>query len=283
VRVEGGVNMLEIPESTTISKQLNETVQGKIIKYAEANKSPHKFAWYSGDPGNYNDLLAGKKIGSSFARGGMIEIEAEDCRILCCDGAALRFYDEIKKAPVKNQLCIEFTDGSVLIATIQMYGGLWAFKEGQNDNPYYIGSCEKTSPLDSAFTYEYFESLYTEDLQNKSVKAFLATQQRIPGLGNGVLQDILFQAGLQPKRKMNTLSKDDRRNLYHTVKKVLNEMTENGGRDTEKDLFGNPGKYITYMSKNTYGGPCSSCGYPIRKEAFLGGTVYYCEHCQKEK
>ncbi|MDF2870055.1 MAG: Formamidopyrimidine-DNA glycolase, binding, partial [Anaerocolumna sp.] len=57
---------------------------------------------------------------------------------------------------------------------------------------------------------------------------------------------------------------------------------EGGGRDTEKDLYGNPGGYITYMSKNTYGEPCTKCGYQIRKENFLGGTVYYCEHCQKD-
>jgi formamidopyrimidine-DNA glycosylase len=57
-------------------------------------------------------------------------------------------------------------------------------------------------------------------------------------------------------------------------------MIEHGGRDTEKDLFGNAGRYITYMSKKTYGNPCTKCGHEIRKESFLGGTVYFCEHCQ---
>lgn len=275
--------MLEIPESRTLAKQMNETVQGKIIKSVEANKSPHKFAWYFGDPGDYNNLLAGKRIGLSNARGGMLEIDAEDCKILFGDGVALRFYESLEKVPKKNQLSMEFTDGSALGATVQMYGGLWAFKEGQNDNPYYLGSCQKLSPLSNEFSYEHFQSLYTETLQNKSVKAFLATEQRIPGLGNGVLQDILFQAGIHPKRKMNTLTEEDMEVLYHSTKKVLKEMTEKGGRNTEKDLFGNPGGYITYMSKNTHGEPCLKCGYPIRKENFLGGTIYFCEHCQKEK
>ncbi|SHO51940.1 endonuclease VIII [Anaerocolumna xylanovorans] len=277
------ISMLEIPESSTIARQMNETVQGKVIRFANANKSPHKFAWYFGDPNDYNNLLEGKKIGTSFARGGMVEIEAEDCRIVIGDGAALRFYDDLGKVPEKNQLYIEFTDGSALAATIQMYGGIWAFKEGQNDNPYYLGSCEKPSPLSCEFSYEYFRSLYNESLQKKSVKAFLATEQRIPGIGNGVIQDMLFQAGLHPKRKMSTLTEEDMRNLYQTVKKVLNEMIEGGDRDTEKDLFGNTGRYMTYMSKKTYGEPCTKCGYLIHKESFLGGTVYFCEHCQREE
>jgi len=275
--------MLEIPESRIIAKQMNETMKGKVIKCVEANRSPHKFAWYYGNPEDYNDLLAEKIIGSSNARGGMVEIEAEDCRILMCDGATPRFFEDCEKAPKKNQLYLEFTDGSALVATIQMYGGLWAYKEGQNDNPYYLGACEKPSPLSGEFTYEYFRSLYNESLQNKSIKAFVATEQRIPGLGNGVLQDILFQSGLHPKRKMNTITEDDINNLYHTINNVLIEMIEKGGRDTEKDLFGNPGGYITYMSKNTYGEPCTKCGYEIHKESFLGGTVYFCEHCQNEK
>ena len=210
----------------------------------------------------------------------MIEIEAEDCTILFSDGATPRYYEDHEDAPKKHQLYLEFTDGSALIATIQMYGGLWVYQEGRNDNPYYLGACKKHSPLSDEFTYDYFKSLYTEALHNKSVKAFVATEQRIPGLGNGVLQDLLFQAGLHPKRKMNTLTENDMRNLYQTIKNLLQEMIDKGGRDTEKDLFGNPGGYVTYMSKKTYGEPCTRCGYLICKENFLGGTIYYCEHCQ---
>lgn len=272
--------MLEIPDSITIARQMNETIMGKTIRLVEANKSPHKFAWFSGDPEEYNNLLAGKQIGLCQTKGGMIEIEAEDYRILLGDGATPRFYENLSKAPVKHQLYVEFTDASALVVTVQMYGGIWAFREGQNDNPFYLIACEKPSPASEEFTFEYFCSLLTDSLANKSVKAFLATEQRIPGLGNGVLQDILFQAGLHPKHRMNALTQEDMELLYRAVKDVLKEMIDKGGRDTEKDLFGNPGGYITYMSKNTYLTPCLKCGYEIRKDNYMGGTVYYCEHCQ---
>ena len=57
-------------------------------------------------------------------------------------------------------------------------------------------------------------------------------------------------------------------------------MMRLGGRDTEKDLFGNPGGYQTRMSKRTLAGGCPACGGPITKEAYLGGAVYYCPRCQ---
>lgn len=143
-----------------------------------------------------------------------------------------------------------------------------------------MGARAKLQPLDEAFGRDYFLSLARELKRDMSVKAFLATEQRIPGLGNGVLQDILFNAGVSPKRKMSSVDGKDMENLLEAMKSTLGAMLENGGRDTEKDLFGNKGRYRTLMSKNTYKNPCPVCGGAILKEAYLGGTIYYCPACQ---
>ena len=129
--------MLEIPESHVIAGQLNETIRGKTISFVEAGHTPHSFTWYSEKPELYDDLLSGKKIGCSRAVGGMVEIEAQDCRLLIQDGASPRFYEE-GKAPSKHQLFVEFDDGTALACSVQMYGGIWAFHEGENNNPYYL-------------------------------------------------------------------------------------------------------------------------------------------------
>lgn len=41
------------------------------------------------------------------------------------------------------------------------------------------------------------------------------------------------------------------------------------------------GGYATKMSKNTLAHGCPVCGGAITKEAYLGGSVYYCPACQK--
>lgn len=273
--------MLEIPESNTIAKQINETIKGKIIRFAAADQTPHKFAWYFGDPEGYNDLLAGKQIGISKALGGMIETAAEDCRILISDGAALSYYEDLTKVPKKHQLYIEFEDATALVSVVQMYGGLSAYQEGENQNEYYIAARDKISPLCDDFDFDYFCSLKSEKVLKLSAKAFLATEQRIPGLGNGGLQDILFTAGIHPKRKIADISDDEFKYLYNAVKTVLKKMTDNGGRDTEKDLFGRYGGYITIFSKKSLLTPCPVCGSNKQKGSYMGGTIYYCEHCQK--
>jgi len=85
----------------------------------------------------------------------------------------------------------------------------------------------------------YFDALRTEGLDRISAKAFLATEQRIPGLGNGVLQDILFHAGIHPKRKMATIGEAEFDRLFRSVKDTLVEMARLGGRDTENERIYN--------------------------------------------
>lgn len=131
-----------------------------------------------------------------------------------------------------------------------------------------------------ALTLSIFNTLRTKEADKLSGKAFLATQQRIPGLGNGVLQDGLFHANIHPKRKMGTITEKEYTSLFHSVKETLAEMTRLGGRDTEKDLFGNPGKYRTILRKNTVGKPCPVCGTAIQKASYLGGAIYWCPVCQ---
>ena len=162
-----------------------------------------------------------------------------------------------------------------------MYGGLWAFPTGSFDNKYYKIAKEKVSPLSDAFNGTYFDSLFSEKTNKLSLKAFLATEQRIPGLGNGVLQDILFNAKMHPKRKINTLSNKDKKELLDSLKLTLTQMVAEGGRDTETDLHGRPGGYMTILSRNTVNKPCLACGTTIKKEAYMGGSIYFCPTCQR--
>jgi formamidopyrimidine-DNA glycosylase len=273
--------MMELPEAVNMARQITETLRGKRVAGVTATHTPHKLTWYYGDPGTYSDLLTGRTVGMARPFGSMVEIEAGGARVLFGEGVAARFHHRSNPRPARHQLLIEFDDGSAMSGSIQMYGGLGAFPEGGLENPYYRVAREKPSPLSAAFDKQYFNAMVREvGLQKISLKALLATNQRIPGLGNGVLQDILFNARLHPKRKVNTLSDSNEEALFRSVKTTLSAMTEEGGRDTELDFLGRPGGYRTILSKRTAGRPCPSCGALLNKEAYMGGTVYYCPECQ---
>ncbi len=274
--------MLELPEAAVVAGQLNTVLAAKTIRRVIAAQSPHKFAWYTGDPAGYPALLVGKTIDSAAGLGGMVEVRVGDVDLLFSDGVNLRFHTDRAEWPLKHQLLIEFDDESALSATVAMYGGLTCFRRGTDENPYSQAAREKPSPLGDQFSAEYFSSLFTPECEKCSLKAFLATQQRIPGLGNGVLQDILYQARLHPKNKVNLLSASDRTALFQAIKTTLADMLKAGGRDTERDLFGNMGGYRTRMSKNTAGQACLVCGSSIEKQNYMGGSIYFCPGCQKE-
>ena len=276
--------MLEIPEANTLAKQINSNLIGKTVEFVSASSSPHKFAWYHGDPAEYPDRLLGNDVVSAAATGGMVEIKLTRSFLLFSDGVNLRYTLPAEVLPQKHQLLLTFNDGSSLVASVQMYGGLSCWTNTDIfDNPYFLVAKEKPSPLDDdLFNQVYFDQILAgQEVQNLSLKAALATQQRIPGLGNGVLQDILWKAKLSPRRKVNTLSEDENQGLFKSLKLCLFEMTRLGGRDTEKDLFGNPGGYQVTMASKNNGTPCPVCGNLIVKEAYLGGSVYYCSECQK--
>lgn len=74
----------------------------------------------------------------------------------------------------------------------------------------------------------------------------------------------------------------EKENLFQSIKSTLLTIVANGGRDTEKDLYGRNGGYKTLLSKNTYKEPCPKCGGTIIKENYMGGSIYYCSTCQKK-
>jgi len=273
--------MIEIPEAVVLAKQSEELFSGKKIVSVLAGQSPHKFAWFFGEKEIYGQMLKNKTLSSANARGGFLEIQAEDRTILFSEGMKLSYIPSENEIPAKHQLLIGFENGSYLASSVQMYGGMGCFPSGTLENPYYELACSKPMPGTPPFHLDYFTRIAgNEKMQTKSVKAVLATDQRIPGLGNGVLQDILYNACIHPKRKMGSLSDEEFKLLFDSIEDILQKMIEGGGRDTEKDLLGNPGGYKTLCSKHTVDTACSRCGDMITKKAYMGGSIYFCPECQ---
>lgn len=273
--------MIELPEANTLARQVNQCLAGKRICGVQAGMTPHKLAWFHGNPAGYGDLLLGAGITGARAVGGFLSILAGEAEILFGEGIEVRWFPAGSPRPERHQFLLEFDDASALVAVTRLYGGLGAFPRESLDNPYYRVALAKPSPLGPEFTREYFDqAVLRPELAGKSVKFVLATEQRIPGLGNGVLQDILFAAGLNPRRPSGDLGSASRDRLYRSVVETLRAMTDLGGRNTDKDLLGQAGGYVCRLCAATAGTPCPECGAPIMKGSYLGGNVYWCPDCQ---
>lgn len=273
--------MMELPEVTVTGRQAAETLCGRRITEVFSPTYLHKFTFFNGDPALYGEMLVGKRLTGVQGRGIFVEWKFEDDLFLSvCDGINMKYGEPQTEAPRKYQLLVTFDDDSYVGFTTSMYGGIYAFRK-KWDNKYRTMSMESVSPLEKEFDEALFGRLVAREKKNISVKALLATEQRIPGVGNGVLQDILFNARIAPRRKIFSLSDTEIETLFKALQGTLRGMTNGGGRDTETDFFGRKGAYRCLLSKNTYMAPCPVCGGEICKETYLGGSVYYCPACQK--
>jgi formamidopyrimidine-DNA glycosylase len=288
---------MSLAESQVISNQLQSTAVGKTIVKTIVNQNPHSFVWFATEPRyayaakevsnkqaeQYDALLVGKKILNSNVLSNYNYLYIGN-RALMFNTLSTRYYRANEKQPKRHQLYLLLDDGTALAFCGSLGGPLFLFEVDEDG---WAVSWRNNFPsiLSEDFTETFFLDLIKNtDLTKlqpaKSVKCFLATKNRIPGIDNVILHEILWEAQVNPKSVMAAIGQDEYKRLYAAIKKVFPAVITAGGLDTQKDIYGNFGGYVTKASRNTLGKPCKRCGEPIVKEAYMGGVVYYCPKCQ---
>jgi formamidopyrimidine-DNA glycosylase len=102
------------------------------------------------------------------------------------------------------------------------------------------------------------------------LKARLLDQSRLAGLGNLLVDEILWRAGLDPLRPAGGLEPAELRRLHHHLRLTLAELDGRGGSHTG-DLF----------TARRPGGRCPRCGAPLRRGRAGGRTTVWCEQDQR--
>ena len=303
--------MIELPESYVLASQINETIVGKIIKSVSANTRKHKFATFSGDPSLYDAALSGKEIvkasfGADASGDSVVMIQCSDPMntiqknplpmnplpmntlpmelmskdLMLVINTSIRYHAPGVEVAPKHQLLIEFEDSSKISFIVNIWGSMLCVPLADSAKFETKPGGNFRSPLDDTFNIQYFMEIFEATKPSLSSKVFLTTEQRFPGIGNGAMHDIFFNARIHPKRKIMSYKASNKDRLFHSIKSTLWYMAERGGRDTELDLFGKRGGYKTILSSKSSGQPCRNCKSLIIKEMYLGGNIYYCPECQ---
>ena len=245
--------------------------------------SPHKFVWYNRTHENFEELTRGKCVGTAGVRGRWLSLNLDPgYRLVLGEcGGKVMFHAAGEILPEKYHLILSFDDDSALTVMTAMWGAMELYEAGQELQRQYIKGMRPT-PVDPEFTYDYFSGLIDELLEGKkrSVKSLLTQDQLVPGLGNAIAQDILFNARLHPRRSLADLTSSQRRDLFVTITGTVLAVIEKGGRNDETDLFGKPGGYVRLMDSHAAGNPCPRCGWNVEKMQYLGGACYFCPNCQ---
>lgn len=283
---------MNIATAVITAKQIQASLNGKKIVDVVANQNPHTFVWFALDPSQayqndavadqYPKYLIGKKIHDcrvNLGGYGLYDFIYLGKKALMSD-IVPRYLLPSQKLPKKHQLLLIFDDHSRLCFGASLGGALFLFDVDENGLPRNYKN-EFPSILSKSFSSKFFIDLIKKtELRSMSVKQFLVTKNRIPGLDNSILQEILWEAEVNPMSKMVNLNEDEYLRIFDALKRVSNQIIQAGGKDIDKDIYGNVGAYVTKASRNTVGTPCARCSGTIVKKAYLGGSVYYCSDCQ---
>ncbi|MEQ4208233.1 DNA-formamidopyrimidine glycosylase family protein [Actinopolymorpha sp. B9G3] len=108
----------------------------------------------------------------------------------------------------------------------------------------------------------------------RQLKPALMDQAVLAGLGNLLVDEILWRARLQPRRSTSDLTGADRHRLYRQMRNVLRQSIDRGRV---------PG-YARWLTgwRDDEDAPCPRCGTPLRRSRVGGRTTVWCPHCQPE-
>jgi len=116
------------------------------------------------------------------------------------------------------------------------------------------------------------------------IKSALLNQKLLRGVGNIYADESLFRAGIRPRRRAASLTRDDLRRLYPAVQEVLREAIALGGSSVSDyvDADGEEGFFqLQHRVYGREGEPCLVCKTPIKRVVIAGRSSHYCPKCQK--
>ena len=116
------------------------------------------------------------------------------------------------------------------------------------------------------------------------IKSALLNQSLLSGVGNIYADESLFRAGLRPRRRASSLSKEGLRRLYLALQEVLREAIGRGGSSISDYVDADGEKGFFQLEHRVYGregAPCLVCKTPIKRVVIAGRSSHYCPRCQK--
>jgi len=135
-------------------------------------------------------------------------------------------------------------------------------------------------PLQIAF--DDFAALFHK--RKTPIKSALLNQSLLSGVGNIYADEALFRAGVRPRRRAASLTRDELRRLHGALKRVLREAIRLGGSSVSDyvDADGEEGFFqLKHKVYGREGKPCVVCKTPIKRIVIAGRSSHYCPQCQE--
>ena len=256
----------ELPEVETFKRYvdsytLHQKIKNVIIRDSRILKVAEKY---------FIKTLKGKSFVSTKRHGKYLSIKINSLFLIFHFGMSgdVAYYDNLKEEPLHSRILFEFTNGNFFSYISQrMFGRVDLTKNFEE----YV-SKKKLGPDAFDMNFEEFKkSLYKRTALAKSA---LMNQQIIAGIGNIYSDEILFQAKIHPKTKINEINDPKLRKLFDIIKNVLQVGIEKKG-----ELTTYPHDFLIPHRKKD--DKCPHCGVYIERFEISQRHGFFCPNCQK--
>ena len=267
--------MPELPEVTTVRRQLKDVIAQKAIK---------DIAIYDArvikdtSVNEFKKQVKGKVVKDVLRRGKVIIVKLESGLFLVLhlriSGWIILSKKKEKHARVvfefPNNILMNFCDSRVL-GQIQLVND---WKE--------LPLIKSMGPEPLEIKKKEFIELFKE--RNSQIKPLLMNQKFIAGIGNIYAQESLFCAGIHPATAAKRINRERLAKLYDCLVKILKKAIEEKGSsvDTYRPPDGQQENYERFLKVyGRQGCRCNTCKNVIKKEVIAGRGTCFCPQCQK--
>ncbi|MEU0572080.1 bifunctional DNA-formamidopyrimidine glycosylase/DNA-(apurinic or apyrimidinic site) lyase [Nonomuraea sp. NPDC005983] len=278
--------MPELPEVEVVRRGLATWVIGRRIASAEV-LHPRAIRRHVPGADEFTARLKGRLVKSAQRRGKYLwlPLSGAEEALLAHLGMSGQLLVVEPAAPLEKHLRVRlrFEDGGPDLRFVDQrtFGHvmLTPLVEGVPEPIAHIAP----DPFEAAFD----EDEFTRRLRAKhtEIKRALLDQSLISGVGNIYADEALWLARLHWARPTQSLTRPKIAELVEAVRTVMGAALQQGGTSFDS-LYVNVNGESGYFDRSleAYGRrdqPCSRCGTPIRREAFMNRSSYSCPRCQR--
>jgi formamidopyrimidine-DNA glycosylase len=167
-----------------------------------------------------------------------------------------------------DRVILRFTDGTELrYRNMRKLGGAWLAHDRDEANAVmgHLGP----DALDVG-RREFLDRLAR---RRGGIKAALMDQTFVAGVGNILADEVLWQARIHPRTRIESLSDDQRATLYRVMRRVLRQAVEG------YDYIERKRSWLSSV-RGQRDAECPRCGTPLDRTVVAGRTTYFCPNCQ---
>jgi formamidopyrimidine-DNA glycosylase len=274
--------MPELPEVEVIRRGLELRICGKTFArpkliFTGSVRYP--------EPDQFSEKLTGRRVTALKRRGKYLLVELDRGILVVHLRMTGRLVYQKQGAPPDEHLrvLLPFSDGSLLYySDMRKFGGLWLLESRTELSR--TGMHRLGPDIYEQVSKEQFITLIARRPRAR-IKSLLLDQHFVAGLGNIYVDESLFHSKIHPCRLAGSLSSEESRTLFQSIRDVLEKAIYCGGASSRdyRDALGERGAFQEQFYVYGRKGYLCACGAVIERMIVAGRGTHYCPGCQKDR